>query len=58
VRDPEAHQLAIDRVADCVRELGGLGGDNSFADYGMEGTRSFCCMRDELERVSFVRCSR
>ena len=22
VRDPEAHQLAIDRVADCVRSLG------------------------------------
>jgi 23S rRNA (cytidine1920-2'-O)/16S rRNA (cytidine1409-2'-O)-methyltransferase len=22
VRDPEAHQLAIDRVAECVRSLG------------------------------------
>jgi len=46
VRDPEAHQLSIDRVADCVRELGwevvetipspitGMEGNKEFLLYG------------------------
>jgi 23S rRNA (cytidine1920-2'-O)/16S rRNA (cytidine1409-2'-O)-methyltransferase len=50
VRDPEAHQLAIDRVADCVRELGwtvvetipspitGREGNREFLLYARSGT--------------------
>jgi 23S rRNA (cytidine1920-2'-O)/16S rRNA (cytidine1409-2'-O)-methyltransferase len=50
VRDPEAHQLAIDRVADCVRSLGwrvvetipspitGMEGNREFLLYARRGT--------------------
>ena len=56
VRDPEAHQLAIDRVADCVR-VAGLGGgrDHSIADYrrGRQPRVSALCaarsVKDALE---------
>lgn len=49
VRDPEAHQLAIDKVADCVRSLGwevvetvpspitGMEGNREFLLYGRRG---------------------
>jgi 23S rRNA (cytidine1920-2'-O)/16S rRNA (cytidine1409-2'-O)-methyltransferase len=48
VRDPEAHQLAIDRVAECVRSLGwqvvetipspitGIEGNKEFLLYGRQ----------------------
>jgi 23S rRNA (cytidine1920-2'-O)/16S rRNA (cytidine1409-2'-O)-methyltransferase len=50
VRDPEAHQMAIDRVADCVRGLGwdvvetilspitGMAGNREFLLYGRRGS--------------------
>jgi 23S rRNA (cytidine1920-2'-O)/16S rRNA (cytidine1409-2'-O)-methyltransferase len=42
VRDPEAHQLAIDRVADCVRELGWQVVETIPSPItGMEGNREF-----------------
>jgi len=42
VRDPEAHQLAIDRVADCVRGLGWVVVETiSSPITGMEGNREF-----------------
>ena len=42
VRDPEAHQLAIDRVADCVRELGWIVVETIPSPItGMEGNREF-----------------
>jgi 23S rRNA (cytidine1920-2'-O)/16S rRNA (cytidine1409-2'-O)-methyltransferase len=42
VRDPEAHQLAIDRVADCVRSLGWLVVETIPSPItGMEGNREF-----------------
>ena len=42
VRDPEAHQLAIDRVADCVRELGWVVVETIPSPItGMEGNREF-----------------
>jgi 23S rRNA (cytidine1920-2'-O)/16S rRNA (cytidine1409-2'-O)-methyltransferase len=42
VRDPEAHQLAIDRVADCVRELGWqVVATIPSPITGMEGNREF-----------------
>jgi 23S rRNA (cytidine1920-2'-O)/16S rRNA (cytidine1409-2'-O)-methyltransferase len=42
VRDPEAHQLAIDRVADCVRSLGWTVADTiSSPITGAEGNREF-----------------
>jgi 23S rRNA (cytidine1920-2'-O)/16S rRNA (cytidine1409-2'-O)-methyltransferase len=42
VRDPAAHQLAIDRVADCVRELGWQVVETiSSPITGMEGNREF-----------------
>jgi 23S rRNA (cytidine1920-2'-O)/16S rRNA (cytidine1409-2'-O)-methyltransferase len=42
VRDPEAHQLAIDRVADCVRELGWRVVETIPSPItGMEGNREF-----------------
>jgi 23S rRNA (cytidine1920-2'-O)/16S rRNA (cytidine1409-2'-O)-methyltransferase len=42
VRDPEAHQLAIDKVADCVRGLGWrVEGTIPSPITGMEGNREF-----------------
>jgi 23S rRNA (cytidine1920-2'-O)/16S rRNA (cytidine1409-2'-O)-methyltransferase len=42
VRDPEAHQLAIDRVSDCVRELGWVVVETIPSPItGMEGNREF-----------------
>jgi 23S rRNA (cytidine1920-2'-O)/16S rRNA (cytidine1409-2'-O)-methyltransferase len=42
VRDPEAHQLAIDRVADCVRGLGWVVLDTIPSPItGMEGNKEF-----------------
>jgi 23S rRNA (cytidine1920-2'-O)/16S rRNA (cytidine1409-2'-O)-methyltransferase len=42
VRDPEAHQLAIDRVVDCVRELGWVVVETIPSPItGMEGNREF-----------------
>ena len=42
VRDPEAHQLAIDKVADCVRSLGWLAVETIPSPItGMEGNREF-----------------
>jgi 23S rRNA (cytidine1920-2'-O)/16S rRNA (cytidine1409-2'-O)-methyltransferase len=42
VRDPEAHQLSIDRVADCVRELGWEVVETiSSPITGMEGNKEF-----------------
>jgi 23S rRNA (cytidine1920-2'-O)/16S rRNA (cytidine1409-2'-O)-methyltransferase len=42
VRDPEAHQLAIDRVADCVRSLGWQVVETIPSPItGMEGNREF-----------------
>jgi len=42
VRDPEAHQLAIERVADCVRELGWQVVETIPSPItGMEGNREF-----------------
>jgi 23S rRNA (cytidine1920-2'-O)/16S rRNA (cytidine1409-2'-O)-methyltransferase len=42
VRDPEAHQLAIDRVADCVCSLGWIVVDTIPSPItGMEGNREF-----------------
>jgi 23S rRNA (cytidine1920-2'-O)/16S rRNA (cytidine1409-2'-O)-methyltransferase len=42
VRDPEAHQLAIDKVADCVRALGWLvEGTIPSPITGMEGNKEF-----------------
>ena len=42
VRDPEAHQLAIDRVADCVRELGWVVVETIPSPItGMEGNKEF-----------------
>ena len=42
VRDPEAHQLAIDRVAECVRELGWqVAGLSDSPITGAEGNREF-----------------
>jgi 23S rRNA (cytidine1920-2'-O)/16S rRNA (cytidine1409-2'-O)-methyltransferase len=42
VRDPEAHQLAMDRVADCVRELGWVVvGTIPSPITGMEGNKEF-----------------
>jgi 23S rRNA (cytidine1920-2'-O)/16S rRNA (cytidine1409-2'-O)-methyltransferase len=42
VRDPEAHQLAIDRVADCVRKLGWVVVETIPSPItGMEGNKEF-----------------
>jgi 23S rRNA (cytidine1920-2'-O)/16S rRNA (cytidine1409-2'-O)-methyltransferase len=42
VRDPEAHQLAIDKVADCVRSLGWEVVETIPSPItGMEGNREF-----------------
>jgi 23S rRNA (cytidine1920-2'-O)/16S rRNA (cytidine1409-2'-O)-methyltransferase len=42
VRDPEAHQLAIDRVADCVRQLGWVVVETIPSPItGMEGNKEF-----------------
>jgi 23S rRNA (cytidine1920-2'-O)/16S rRNA (cytidine1409-2'-O)-methyltransferase len=42
VRDPEAHQLAIDRVAECVKELGWVVIETIPSPLtGMEGNREF-----------------
>jgi 23S rRNA (cytidine1920-2'-O)/16S rRNA (cytidine1409-2'-O)-methyltransferase len=42
VRDPEAHQLAVDRVANCVRELGWVVVETIPSPItGMEGNREF-----------------
>jgi 23S rRNA (cytidine1920-2'-O)/16S rRNA (cytidine1409-2'-O)-methyltransferase len=42
VRDPEAHQLAIDKVADCVRSLGWQAVETIPSPItGMEGNREF-----------------
>jgi 23S rRNA (cytidine1920-2'-O)/16S rRNA (cytidine1409-2'-O)-methyltransferase len=42
VRDPEAHQLAIDRVAECVKELGWVVIETIPSPItGMEGNREF-----------------
>jgi 23S rRNA (cytidine1920-2'-O)/16S rRNA (cytidine1409-2'-O)-methyltransferase len=42
VRDPEAHQLAIDKVADCLRSLGWLVMETVPSPItGMEGNREF-----------------
>jgi 23S rRNA (cytidine1920-2'-O)/16S rRNA (cytidine1409-2'-O)-methyltransferase len=42
VRDPEAHQLAVDRVADCVRQLGWTVVETIDSPItGMEGNREF-----------------
>jgi 23S rRNA (cytidine1920-2'-O)/16S rRNA (cytidine1409-2'-O)-methyltransferase len=42
VRDPEAHQLAIDKVADCVRSLGWqVVGTIPSPITGMEGNHEF-----------------
>jgi 23S rRNA (cytidine1920-2'-O)/16S rRNA (cytidine1409-2'-O)-methyltransferase len=42
VRDPEAHQLAVDRVADCVRSLGWEVVETIPSPItGMEGNREF-----------------
>jgi 23S rRNA (cytidine1920-2'-O)/16S rRNA (cytidine1409-2'-O)-methyltransferase len=42
VRDPEAHQLAIDKVADCVRRLGWhVAGTIPSPITGMEGNKEF-----------------
>jgi 23S rRNA (cytidine1920-2'-O)/16S rRNA (cytidine1409-2'-O)-methyltransferase len=42
VRDPEAHRLAVDRVADCVRELGWTVVEAIDSPItGMEGNREF-----------------
>lgn len=42
VRDPEAHQLAIDRVAECVKELGWVVVETIPSPItGMEGNREF-----------------
>ena len=42
VRDPEAHQLAIDRVAECVRSLGWRVIETIPSPItGMEGNREF-----------------
>jgi 23S rRNA (cytidine1920-2'-O)/16S rRNA (cytidine1409-2'-O)-methyltransferase len=42
VRDPEAHQMAIDRVADCVRELGWVVVETIPSPItGMEGNKEF-----------------
>ncbi len=47
VRDPAAHQLAVDRVAACVRELRWRGGgDHPFSDHReQKGIESSCFMR-------------
>ncbi|MGA2851059.1 MAG: TlyA family RNA methyltransferase [Terracidiphilus sp.] len=50
VRDPEAHQMAIDRVADCVRELGWVVVETIPSPItGMEGNKEFllCARRAE-----------
>jgi 23S rRNA (cytidine1920-2'-O)/16S rRNA (cytidine1409-2'-O)-methyltransferase len=42
VRDPEAHQIAIDRVADCVRRLGWVVVETIPSPItGAEGNREF-----------------
>jgi 23S rRNA (cytidine1920-2'-O)/16S rRNA (cytidine1409-2'-O)-methyltransferase len=42
VRDPAAHRLAIDRVTECVRELGGEGIEIIDSPItGMEGNKEF-----------------
>jgi 23S rRNA (cytidine1920-2'-O)/16S rRNA (cytidine1409-2'-O)-methyltransferase len=42
VRDPEAHSLAVERVADCVRSLGGEVADRMDSPIrGMEGNKEF-----------------
>jgi 23S rRNA (cytidine1920-2'-O)/16S rRNA (cytidine1409-2'-O)-methyltransferase len=42
VRDPKAHQLAIDKVADCVRSLGWqVVGTIPSPITGVEGNREF-----------------
>ncbi len=42
VRDPEAHRLAVERVADCVRSLGGeVVGQMDSPILGMEGNKEF-----------------
>jgi len=53
VRDPEAHQLAVDKVADCVRGLGwGVWRRSIRRLPGRKGTRSFCCTRGGEELAS------
>jgi len=54
VRDPAAHQLAVDKVAECVRLLGGSGGDDSLADHGSggeQGISALCAVRQSLNPV-------
>jgi 23S rRNA (cytidine1920-2'-O)/16S rRNA (cytidine1409-2'-O)-methyltransferase len=42
VRDPEAHKLAVDKVADCVRSLGWeVAGTIPSPITGMEGNHEF-----------------
>jgi 23S rRNA (cytidine1920-2'-O)/16S rRNA (cytidine1409-2'-O)-methyltransferase len=42
VRDPEAHQFAIERVVECVTEIGGTGLEIIDSPiHGMEGNKEF-----------------
>jgi 23S rRNA (cytidine1920-2'-O)/16S rRNA (cytidine1409-2'-O)-methyltransferase len=51
VRDPEAHQLAVDRVADCVRSLGWLVVETIPSPItGAEGNREFLLYARRRER--------
>lgn len=51
VRDPEAHQLAIDRVADCVRSLGWVVVETIPSPItGMEGNKEFLLYARRGER--------
>jgi 23S rRNA (cytidine1920-2'-O)/16S rRNA (cytidine1409-2'-O)-methyltransferase len=53
VRDPEAHQLAIDRVADCVRGLGWDVAETIPSPItGMEGNREFLLFAKRGSEVS------
>ena len=59
VRDPEAHQLAVDKVADCVRSLGWqVVGDDSIADHrrgGQPGVPALCAARRRVKPDSACR---
>jgi 23S rRNA (cytidine1920-2'-O)/16S rRNA (cytidine1409-2'-O)-methyltransferase len=55
VRDPEAHQLAIDKVADCVRSLGWLVVETIPSPItGMEGNREFLLFARRGTETEFV----
>jgi 23S rRNA (cytidine1920-2'-O)/16S rRNA (cytidine1409-2'-O)-methyltransferase len=55
VRDPEAHQLAIDRVADCVRSLGWAVVETIPSPItGVEGNREFLLYAKQASGVNVV----